>query len=89
MAALRRLEVLPPYTYLWTCDTDGNWSSTEANPAVEPGGEDTIYTVTVADAYGCSKSDTVKVTILKGFIKVTKSVQNGSTTKKFPHLCAR
>ena len=72
-----------PYTYLWTCDTDGNWSSTEANPAVEPG-EDTIYTVTVADAYGCSKSDTVKVTILKGFIKVTKSVQNGSTTKKFP-----
>ncbi len=73
----------PPYTYLWTCDTDPGWSSTEANPVVSPS-VDTIYTVTVTEAYGCSMSDTVKAKLWKGQITVNKIVQNGSGSKKFP-----
>ena len=71
-----------PYTYLWTCATDSGWSSTESNPTVSPT-EDTTYTVTVTDNYGCSKSDGVAVTVLKGTITVNKVVQTGSTDKKF------
>lgn len=72
-----------PYTYEWTSSTDSTWSSTSANPQVTPA-EDTIYFVTVTDQWGCSKSDSVKVTILKGAITVTKVVANGSSSKKFP-----
>ncbi len=72
-----------PYTYRWTCDTDSTWSSEEEKPTVWPA-ETTEYTVTVKDAYGCTKLATVTVTVLKGSITVTKVVQpGGSTTRKF------
>ena len=72
-----------PYTYLWTCDRDPGWSSTEANPTVSPTA-DTTYTVTVTEAYGCSRTDTVKAKLMKGQITVNKVVQTGSAAKKFP-----
>jgi len=72
-----------PYTYFWESNTDSTWSSIEANPTVSPA-EETEYTVTVTDAQGCIKFDTVKVTILKGSITVKKIMQKGSSTRKFP-----
>ncbi len=70
------------YNYHWTCDTS-DWESNESNPVVSPA-ENTGYTVTVTDNYGCIDSDTVQLTVLKGSITVTKTVTpGGSTTKKF------
>lgn len=73
-----------PYSYLWSCAADPGWSSTEPNPRVSPA-EETVYTVTVTDKWGCTASDEVTVSIIKGSITVTKVVQaGGSTSKTFP-----
>ncbi|MFY9541428.1 MAG: hypothetical protein WBK64_00485 [Dethiobacteria bacterium] len=73
-----------PYSYLWTCDTDPGWSSNEENPQVSPAG-DTIYNVTIKDSKGCTVSDNVAVTILKGSITVSKVMENGAGgARSFP-----
>ena len=59
-----------PYTYEWTC-SNSDWTSNEANPVVTVT-EDTTYTVKVTDVYGCSKTDSVTITVVKGSLKVTK-----------------
>jgi len=72
------------YTYLWTRAGIPGWSSSDLNPTVSPT-EDTVYTVTVTDKYGCARSGNVVVTVLKGSITVVKKVlPNGSDTKIFP-----
>ncbi len=72
------------YTYLWTRAGIPGWSSSDLNPTVSPT-EDTVYTVTVTDKYGCARSGNVVVTVLKGSITVVKKVlPNGSDTKVFP-----
>lgn len=72
-----------PYTYKWECDTDASWSSDDEKPVVAPT-KDTEYTVTATDKQGCTRSASVKVTVLKGAITIAKVVESGSTTKKFP-----
>ncbi|MGI6552650.1 MAG: DUF7507 domain-containing protein [Bacillota bacterium] len=71
-----------PYTYEWTC-SNSDWTSNEANPVVTVT-EDTTYTVKVTDVYGCSKTDSVTITVVKGSLKVTKKVTNGDSGRKFP-----
>jgi len=71
-----------PYSYEWTCDTDFSWNSNEADPTVAPE-KDTVYTVTVTDYYGCTKSGTVEVTVRTGTIIIKKVVSNENSSKEF------
>jgi hypothetical protein len=50
-------------TYKWT-SSDGTFASTEASPMIQPK-ETTSYYITVSDANGCSKKDTVLIGLIK------------------------
>ncbi len=50
--------------YVWRT-ADGLFSSTEANPAIAPQ-QKTSYYVTISDAGGCSRKDTVTVDVVPG-----------------------
>jgi hypothetical protein len=66
-----------PYTYSWTPLT-GLSSPSVANPIASPLST-TIYTVIVTDAYGCSSSDAVTVTVnaVKAFATPKKKLDGG------------
>lgn len=55
---------LPPYTYSWAPAT-GLSSTTIPNPTASPA-VNTVYTLTVTDANGCSDDATVEVRIVNG-----------------------
>ncbi|WP_296971773.1 VWA domain-containing protein [Tepidanaerobacter sp. EBM-38] len=75
-----------PFEYLWSNDTDPDWSSSNANPALEPE-EDTVYTIQITDNNGCKASDSILVTVKKGKIIIRKVVSPGiggvDTDKEF------
>ncbi len=70
-----------PYTCLWTNNKVPGWSSAILNPTVSPP-EDTLYTLTVTDRYGCVKSDTLTV-FVRGSITLHKDVNNIDTDREF------
>jgi hypothetical protein len=49
-------------TYDWS-SADGSFASQEAQPTVTPN-DTTLYFVTVADEHGCTKKDTVKISVV-------------------------
>lgn len=49
-------------SYKWV-SADGTWSSTQQNPVVRPT-KPTPYFITIADANGCSKKDTLNVGVI-------------------------
>jgi len=51
-------------TYAWTSNSSG-FSSQEAQPTVSPA-DTTLYFVTITDANGCVRQDTVKVSVVPG-----------------------
>ncbi|MDD4570684.1 MAG: VWA domain-containing protein, partial [Tepidanaerobacteraceae bacterium] len=75
-----------PFEYLWTNDTDPDWSLSESNPALQPE-EDTVYTIEITDSSGCKATDSILVTVKKGKIFIRKTVSPGiggvDTNKEF------
>jgi hypothetical protein len=49
-----------PYTYAWTNDVDGEFLETTSSITACPD-ENTVYTVTVTDANGCTSTDIIEV----------------------------
>lgn len=72
-----------PYTYKWTTPSDPNWESNLQNPILTPE-DDTYYIVEVIDAYGCKKTDTMFIKVIKGKITIIKKVVDGNSAETFP-----
>lgn len=51
-------------TYEWT-SSDGSFNSAEQSPIVQPESDTTSYFVTVTDEHGCTKQDTIVLTLIR------------------------
>ncbi len=81
-----RLTASGGVSYTWT-STDGTFSSTEPSPIVSPTDDLTSYVVTVDDNKGCSKIDTVNITLIRDVHASFETYDPGLTIPQYNDVC--
>lgn len=81
-----RLTAAGGATYNWT-SADETFSSTEQSPLVSPTDDITSYFVSVTDGDGCSKTDTIKLTLIKKVKAVFQTYDVDFSMSDYNNIC--
>ena len=73
-------------TYNWT-SPDRTFSSTEQSPVVWPTDDVILYFVTVTDVNGCSKTETVKLTLIKDVKAAFQTYNADFSISEYNNVC--